>query len=142
MDRKGMSQTTHRACSCEHPAHSPGKMLSTSGQSKGRKALSAQDEKRSIQRVTLHYLLLLHVLCYVSTSQGQIFSKISIARLTLHHLHTQMVAGGQGAACLSGKGTPAHGTGAPCVKGSLLKKKMKAKAFFLIFFFPNGCLRM
>lgn len=99
-------------------------------------------KKRGTQRVTLHYLLLLHVLCYVSTSQGQIFSKISTAKLTLHHLHTQMVAGGQGEACLSGKGTPAHSTGAPCVKGSLPKQKMKAKAFFLIFFFlmaVSGC---
>lgn len=53
-----------------------------------------------------------------------------------------MVAGGQEAVCLSGKGTAAHGTGAPCVKGSLSKQKMKAKAFFLIFFFltaVSGC---
>lgn len=114
------------------------------GQVKREKPSLFKMKKRGTQRVTLHYLLLLHVLCYVSTSQGQIFSKISIARLTLHRLHTQMVAGGQGAAFLSGRGTPAHGTGAPCVKESLPKQKMKAKAFFLIlfFFFPNGCLRM
>lgn len=140
MDRKGVSKTTHRGCSCEHPAHSPGKRWSPSRQSKERKALSVPDEKTRHTKSST--LLLLHVLCYVSTSQGQIFFKISIARLALHRLHTQMVAGGQGAACLSGKGTPAHGTGAPCVKKSLPKQKMKAKAFFLIFFFltaVSGC---
>lgn len=123
-------QPIHQVKRCPHPA-----------KVKREKPSLFKMKKRGTQRVTLHYLLLLHVLCYVSTSQGQIFSKISTAKHPASFAHTDGGRRPRSSMPLwEGNASTQHGSTMCQRKPS--QAKDESKSIFPDFFFPNGCLRM